>query len=182
MPDWLDAIPNLGVPGVPGVPAQKTAGYSGTPQKTAGVPGVPVTARPAPAPTADKPKQSPYAALKRWEASLAALTPNHAPEGVYGERWRSLLDDAAWLFRRHGLQLAQEGWSDLDAFGVSTRLATGEVLLDRLDGSRRLHLDGKGRGAWGWSYTSVIMQACIGYAGLQPAGAIVPVWGLAGHG
>jgi hypothetical protein len=41
MLDWLDAIPNLGVPGVPGVQPQKTATLSGTPAEVCGVPGVP---------------------------------------------------------------------------------------------------------------------------------------------
>lgn len=172
MRDWLDAIPNLGVPGVPGVEPQKTAGYTGTPRKTAGVPGVPEGVQRGPRPT-------PYATLKRWEASLSALDPERAPATVEGALWRRLLEDAAWLFRRHGLQLAQEGWPDLDVFGVSMRRPGGEVLLDRLDGSRSLMLDGKGRAAWGWSYTSVTYQAARGYAELQPPGAILPVWALA---
>lgn len=171
MLDWLDAIPNLGVPGVPGVEARKSAGYTGTPCKTAGVPGVPEGVRPANA----APATNPRATLKRWEAGLAAV-PTAPPANIDPARWRCIREDAAWLFSRHGKQLAQEGWTDADVFGVSMRRPAGEVLLDRLDGSRRLHLDGKGRAAWGWSYTSVIMQTCRGYAGFQPDGAIIPLW------
>lgn len=169
MRDWLDAIPNLGVPGVPGVPPQKTAGYTGTPQEEARVPGVPDGAQRAP-------RSTPYATLRRWEANLTTLDPERGPAVVESRRWLKLLEDAAWLFRRHGLQLAQEGWSDLDAFGVSLRRPNGEVLLDRLDGSRSLMLDGKGRAAWGWSYTSVTCQVARGFAELQPAGDIVLLW------
>jgi hypothetical protein len=120
----------------------------------------------------------PYAVLKHWEAKLAASRPTALAKSMEPGRWRQLLTDAAWIFRRHGLQLAQEGWTDLDVFGVSQRRSAGEVLLDRLDGLRRLHLDGKGRAAWGWSYTTVSMQACRGYAELQPAGEILPVGGM----
>lgn len=177
MLDWLDAIPNLGVPGVPGVEPQKTAGSTGTPRKIQGVPGVPEGVPPV----RSRALADPHATLNRWETSLSVACSADAPKSVKAERWQRLLDDAAWIFQRHGLQLAQDGWDDFDAFGVSLRRPGGEVLLDRLDGSRRLHLDGKGRAAWGWSYSSVIMQACAGYAELQPAGAILPVWGLA-HG
>jgi hypothetical protein len=117
--------------------------------------------------------------LKRWEARLASVHRTKPPASIDPVRWRGLLQDGAWLFRRHGPQLAQEGWADLDVFGVSMRRHAGEVLLDRLDGARRLHLDGKGRAAWGWAYSSVIMQACAGYADLQPGGVILPVWEIA---
>lgn len=164
MLDWLDAIPNLGVPGVPGVEPQKTVGFAGTPWKSAGVPGVPAGVTQG-----------------HWRASLDRLRLDRPPPSLDGLRWSRLVEDAWWLYENHARQLAGEGWSDLDAFGVSQRRPGGEVLLDRLDGSRRLHLDGKGRAAWSWGCSSVIMQACAGYADLQPAGAILPIWGLA-HG
>lgn len=163
MPDWLDAIPNLGVPGVTGVTAQKTAGYSGTPEMLAGVPGVP---------SADDCRK----ALRRWHTHLSKLDRVNPRSGLDPRRWHRLVEDAWWLYENHGKQLAQEGWPDPDAFGVSMREPAGEVLLDRLDGARRIRFDGKGRVVWGWSYATVRYQAARGYAGIQPAGAIHPIW------
>lgn len=116
------------------------------------------------------------ATVRRWRAGLSGLEVDQPLGSVEPRRWARLAEDAFWIFENHAEELAAEGWSDLDVFGVSLRRPAGEVLLDRLDGSRRLHLDGKGRAAWGWSYTSVIMQACRGYAGLQPDWAIIPLW------
>lgn len=194
MPDWLDAIPNFGVPGVPGVEPQKPAGYSGTPAKYEGVPGVP-------APKSENSRNPPRAGeehrarrehipdanevrrrLRAWQAALSSLQPDKVPPRFDPPRWGVLVEDARWLYTAHGRQLAEQGWSDLDVFGVSLRRPRGEVLLDRLAGSRTLRLDGKGLAFWSWAYSSVIAQTCRGYAELQTAGAIVPLWELARRG
>lgn len=167
MRDWLDAIPNLGVPGVPGVQPQKSAALTGTPEKMAGVPGVP---------SADDCRKT----LRRWHTELARLDKADPRSEIDPRRWYCLVGDAWWLYENHGKQLAEEGWPDLDAFGVSLRRPGGEVLLDRLDGSRSLIIYGKGRAGWGWSYTNVTYQAARGYAEMQPAGRIQPIWILSG--
>lgn len=194
MPDWLEAIPNFGVPGVPGVPAQKSAGCSGTPAKNDGVPGVPEPAAnkradpparalgspelPRPLPDATEVRRR----LRTWHAALSGLDRSTVPARLDPPRWGVLVEDARWLYTTRGRQLAEQGWSDLDAFGVSLRRAYGEVLLDRLAGSRALRLDTKGLAFWSWSYSSVIAQTSRGYAELQPAGVIVPLWDLARRG
>jgi hypothetical protein len=70
------------------------------------------------------------------------------PAALDPDRSQRLVEDADWLCATHGEQLAHQGWTDLDVFGVSTRRHGGEALLDRLDGSRSLRLDGKSRAAW----------------------------------
>lgn len=63
-------------------------------------------------------------------------------------RWGQLLDDAEFIFNGFAHQLAREGWSALDVFGVLPWRKGGGVLLDRLQGARNLKLDGEGRAFW----------------------------------
>jgi hypothetical protein len=118
--------------------------------------------------------------LRNWRDRLRMLDPDQPLGALNQARWRRLCEDAAWIFTRHGEKLAQEGWSELDVFGVSMRRPGGEVLLDRLDGARSLLIEAEGRAVWSWSYTSVTMQTSRGYAGRVPAGSIAPLWAVTG--
>lgn len=154
MPDWLDRIPNLGVPRVPGVPARSSAGLSGTPANLVGVlehqRGTPIT--PARTP------EGPHKVLKNivehpehpehrkiagsaddslWCHKIAALDFSHAPSGLDLERWSMLLADARWLAEVHGETAAKLGWTASDLFGLDTQPGWGG-LADRLDGARQV--------------------------------------------
>jgi hypothetical protein len=166
MLDWLDAIPNLGVPGVEGGPAQISAGYSGTPAKTAGVLGVPEQRK-----TAD-----PEVVGAEWRAGLATLAYSAPPSGMTTMRWGQLLDDAEFIFNGFGEQLVREGWSAYDVFGVLPWRERGGVLLDRLQGARNLKLDGEGRAFW--SHHGATMQTCRGAAESLIASGLMLVWEL----
>jgi hypothetical protein len=183
--DWLDDIPELGVPGVPGVPPQKSAGFSGTPAKTAGVPRcstdhakmprnppvLPVEHREH---TKHRTEAQARALLRDWHERIEGLDFNTAPAGMTLLRWRELVSDARWIYENHASQLAREGWSSHDVFGVLPWRPGGGVLLDRLQGARDLRLDGQGRAIWqSWSVTFV---TCRGAAGPMMASGLVLAW------
>jgi hypothetical protein len=166
MLDWVEAIPFDGVPGVPGVQSQKSAGYTGTPEKRPGVPGVPERRKTA----------NPDAVYHEWRAGLARLAYSQPLSGMAAMRWGQLLEDAEFIFNGFGLQLAREGWSAHDVFGVLPWREGGGVLLDRLSGARNLKLDGEGRAFW--SLSGVTMQTCRGAAESLISLGLVRVWDL----
>lgn len=185
--DWLDDIPELGVPGVPGVPPQKSEGFSGTPAKTAGVLGVPAAHLKTPG---NPPKNGTEhrahrehigeaqarTLLRDWHERIEGLDFNIAPAGMTLLRWRELVSDARWIYENHASQLAREGWSSHDSFGILPWRPGGGVLLDRLQGARDLRLDGQGRAIWqSWSVTFV---TCRGAAGPMMSSGLVLVWEL----
>jgi len=141
--DWLDALPNLGVPGVPGVPAQKCAGFSGTPDAVPGVPGVPEVVRntsehqrnTCPMPekwrktALEHPEHPEHLKLIEGEgkgalpadivAGLRRLRSMPIPRGVRASCWRDIAIDAGrlasdgWAYQALAL-----GWEALALFGV----------------------------------------------------------------
>ncbi len=164
MLDWLDLIPNLGVPGVP---ARFSAGLSGTPANVAGVPGVPEHQRGTPGTPAGTPAQNRNALnyieknrehpehrnidrsadLPGWAHQLARLDPCQPPEGFCMKRWRTLYSDATWLLRNVEVSAARDGWSDADLFGLWTDKPGWGGIADRLRGARSLVMDAD-RASW----------------------------------
>lgn len=141
--DWLDDLPNLGVPGVPGVPPQKSANFSGTPEILRGVPGVPAHPRntlehlprsqgvPAKAleikrehlehlgtPDLWKGLAELPDPVGGWGVKLSHLVPANAPPSISDVRWRELLSDADSLLRQWGEQAVALGWGEADLFSV----------------------------------------------------------------
>jgi hypothetical protein len=159
MPDWLDRIPNLGVPRVPGVPARFPAGFSGTPENLVGVPGVLEHKGGTPRTPTGTPEDL-HKVLKHieehrehpehrkvagsaddslWGRRIAPLGLNDAPSGFDLERWGTLLADARWLAEVHGETAAKLGWTASDLFGLDPQPGWGG-LADRLDGARQVNL------------------------------------------
>lgn len=160
MRDWLDAIPNLGVPGVPGVQPQKSATFHGTPADLPGVPGVPdhLTGTPrtpggtpslarktlkaqeehAEHPEHRKSRQSGAETFDLWRGGLARLAVTEPLHRLDARRWGQLLDDADWLLDGFGQQAARDGWSAADLFGVLPDHDAWGGVADRLRGSRSL--------------------------------------------
>lgn len=116
----------------------------------------------------------PTKARRQWRTGLATLTYSQPPVGVSSMRWGQLLDDAEFIFNGFGEQLAREGWTAHDVFGVLPWLPTGGVLLDRLRGARNLKLDGEGRALW--SLSGVMMQTCRGAAESLMLSGLVLLW------
>ena len=179
MLDWLDLIPNLGVPGVPGVPARFSAGLRGTPANVAGVPGVPEHQRGTPGTPAGTPaaihktlknieehpehpehrKNDGLALYSGWVRQLARLDTSRAPAGIAPSLWPMILADALWIARVHGEAAAAFGWSASDLFGIGREPGNGG-LADRLEGARWLaftagvaHWRGDDGEGWLWRRT-----------------------------
>ena len=179
MLNWLDLIPNLGVPGVSCVPARFSAGLRGTPENGAGVPGVPEHQRGTPGTHAGTPEQrhkkliyieehpehpehrknDELAGVSGWLHQLARLDPSRPLAGIDPDRWRCLLADARWLARTHGEAAAALGWTVSDLFGLDPLPGWGG-LADRLDGARRVtftdtvaHWIGEDETGWLWRRT-----------------------------
>ena len=176
MLDWLDRIPNLGVPGVPGVPSQFSAGLRGTPDIARGVPGVLEHLSGTPGTPARTPAHAPNP-LKHskehrehlehrkkgdpaaWLAALAALDTSRPPAGIAPDLWPVILADAQWIARHHGDTAAALGWTASDLFGLSEYPGEGG-LADRLNGARRIaftssvaHWRGEDCEGWLWRRT-----------------------------
>lgn len=114
------------------------------------------------------------AILDEWHARIEGLDFNTAPAGMTLPRWQGLVSDARWIYENHASQLAREGWSSHDVFGVLPWRPGGGVLLDRLQGARDLRLDGQGRAIWqSWSVTFV---SCRGAAGPMMSSGLVLLW------
>ena len=154
MLDWLDRIPNLGVPGVPGVLSQFSAGLRGTPEILSGVPGVPehlggTPGTPARTPAGpynplisnaehrEHPEHHEKADPNAWVSALAALDTSRPPAGIAADLWHVVLADALWIARFHADTAAALGWSASDLFGLADYPGEGG-LADRLEGARRL--------------------------------------------
>jgi hypothetical protein len=158
--DWLDTIPNLGVPGVTGVTALKSKPFPVTPATAPGVTGVPehlgvtpVTPPVTPGLSA-KSLKSPHEHLEHlkhrqndqdasgrlaeWRDGLQTLDPGRALHGLAPSRWRVLVDDADWLFEQFAAAAARDGWSAADLFGVLPDHDGWGGVADRLRGSRSL--------------------------------------------
>jgi hypothetical protein len=160
MLDWLDRIPDLGVPGVPGVQPQKSATFGRTPVNRAGVPGVPEYRHGTPGTPAGTPafsakplnykdehrehpehrqnahqRYTDVAALREGLQRLDSRVPLH---GVGFGRWGVLVDDADWLFEHFAKRAATDGWSAADLFGVLPGHDAWGGVADRLQGSRSL--------------------------------------------
>ena len=160
MPNWLDSIPNLRVPGVPGVLPQKTAGAHGTRAKCEGVPGV----QPEHLAISVNPQKSAMEhrehrehlisemvarkLLDEWHCYLAALDLHRVPEGFSLNRWAKLVEDCWWLYETHCSALVRDGWSALDLFGVFPMQAGWGGLADQVQGARTVAFDDTGRARW----------------------------------
>ena len=118
----------------------------------------------------------PASVLREWCAQLARLDPCQPPNGFTMARWHALCDDAWWISENFGLQLAREGWSALDIFGVLPWRPNGGVLLDRLQGARNLKLDGEGRAFW--SSFGVTFQTSRGIGEGLVSSGLVLIWEL----
>jgi hypothetical protein len=141
--DWLDDIPNAGVPGVPGVLPQESTSFAGTPEISAGVPGVPehrrntlehlVEAQGVPAkPLQNRVEHQEHlgtpdlwiglaelpAPLGGWGARLSLLNVAIVPRSILPARWSQILADADVFLRRWGKQALALGWSEVDLFAV----------------------------------------------------------------
>lgn len=114
--------------------------------------------------------------LRDWHGRLSALDPDAGPDGFDPRRWRRIVEDARWLYTAWGSQLAREGWSALDVFGVLPWREQGGGFVDRLDGSRDVRLDGRGRACWAWSYSDVIFQAYRGGGDPVVSSGLILVW------
>jgi hypothetical protein len=196
MLDWLDAIPNLGVPGVPGVLPQKTATFGGTPGVPAGVPGVPEHRAGTPGTPAGTPAQDhkllknsqehrehrehrnlgdPAPILRDWHRHLAPLDFDHAPDGFTRNRWRELCDDSWWIYENFAAQAVRDGWSAHDLFGVLPWHPGWGGLCDRLRGARNLKMETAGQKAV-WSSWGVTDWTCIGAGDSLISSGLVPIW------
>ena len=56
-------------------------------------------------------------------------------------RWQTLYDCSFWLLENHGRQLARDGWTTSDVFGVLPQKERWGGLVDRLGDCRDLTLD-----------------------------------------
>lgn len=191
MLDWLDSIPNLSVPGVPGVQPQISAGLRGTPERMGGVPGVPEhlrgnTGTPAGTPASNSKllnynrshpehRQHPNNSsqtLKDWRSSLHRVSLDRAHHGLARARWGQLIDDADWLLEHFGQQVAGDGWSALDLFGVLPGRDAWGGIADRLRSSRSLVM-ATDRAMW----RRVVNGAPESFArGLGETVRMVPLW------
>ena len=161
MRDWLEAIPNLGVPSVPGVQPQKSATFSGTPHGVAGVPGVPE--RPSGTPGTPTGTPDPYRKMLKskeehrehrehrkygdgqqnypvaiWRGALAGVNLGNPLHGLAVARWRQLLGDAQWVLDHFAQQAAVDGWTAGELFGLWLGKDGWGGIADRLRGSRSL--------------------------------------------
>ena len=187
MRDWLESIPNLGVPGVPGVPPQKSATSDGKHGVPAGVPGVPAEHLPIgtnPQKTGAEHKehvahgiseQAAKALLRDWHGHLSKLERYEPPEGFRIDPWAMLVEDCWWIYSTHCSRLVREGWSVLDLFGVFPHTPGGGGLADRLQGARNvLFTDDRAH----WTRSGVKFWTCRGACeGLEKSGLVL-VWEL----
>jgi hypothetical protein len=168
MLDWLDAIPNLGVPGVAGVPPQKSTTFGGTPGVREGVPGVPEHHAGTPGTPGETPAQAnkslkeceehrehpehcnsgdPVAILREWHGHLVGLDDCRAPAGFSIMSWQQACDDARWIYENFASRAVRDGWSAHDLFGILPWHPGWGGLCDRIKGSRNLKMEGQ-RAAW----------------------------------
>lgn len=162
MLDWLDAIPNLGVPGVAGVQPHKSAGFTGTPHKLAGVPGVPTHCRRTPGTPGGTPvsetislkiieehrehlehrkSDNPSLILREWHRHLSALDDCRTPAGFTLNSWQRACDDARWIYENFASPAVRDGWTAADLFGLWPDKPGWGGIADRLQGSRSLVMD-----------------------------------------
>lgn len=198
--DWLASLPDLRVLGVPGVPAQKSAGFAGTPQEMAGVPRVPehprehLGTRSGTPERNDKPLKNiaehrehlehPVNAgvlLKQWGRGVGLLD-RDAPLGGYAlDQWRRIVRDCDRLLADFGKGAAEMGWSTIDLFGFPPGGA-GSVhnlggLVWRLDGSRVIALDDRSV-TYRWPFSDTTSRFSRGYLESCLDIPFVPVWEL----
>ena len=168
MLNWLDAIPNLGVPNVPGVQSQKTVvpfvptgvpiNVSRCSKTQVGTPGTPeLTLRNTCKPMKLLEEHGEHwehcktddATIKAgdWLNELAHLDPCRPAKGFASRRWQDLYDDAVWIVENHGTFAARHGWSVADLFGLWPDKPYWGGIADRLRGSRSLVMDGD-RASW----------------------------------
>jgi hypothetical protein len=91
---------------------------------------------------------SPIEGVKVCRAGLGALKLTEPLHGLSAQRWRQLLDDAAWLLEYFGSAAFCDGWTVGELFGLwwwddagTVRLKPGwGGIADRLEGSRSLKL------------------------------------------
>jgi hypothetical protein len=81
------------------------------------------------------------ATVSGWARELSRLDPCQPPNGFSMGRWQTLYDDALWLLDGFGEQVAREGWSDADLFGLWPGKPSLGGIADRLGGSRSLAMD-----------------------------------------
>lgn len=195
MSDWLNSIPNLGVPGVPGVLPQKTATFDSTPGVPEGVPGVPERRAGTPdnrrkclikhgepgASTEHRYSGNPAATLRDWHRYLAALDFNTAPAGFALNWWRQTCDDAHWIYEHFASRAVRVGWSAHDLFGILPWHPGWGGLCDRIRGARNLKMEVDGRKA-AWSNWGVTDWTCAGAGDQLITSRLVLIWEMENTG
>ncbi len=151
MASWLDAIPNLGVPGVPGVQPQKTATFSehltGTPGTPSGTPALNSNILKLLEEHREHLEHRKNDGLQDWLRSFTRLDPCQPHEGFTMSRWQQLYDDAEWILETHGSHAYQNGWTAADLFGLWPDKPHWGGIADRMCGARSLAMDAD-RASW----------------------------------
>lgn len=196
MLDWLDAIPNWGVPGVPGVQSQKSATLRGAPGVLRGVPGVPERSAGTPGTPTGTPAQAnktlkyreehrehpehrnsgdPVAILREWHGRLVGIDDCRAPAGFSIIWWQQACDDARWIYENFASCAVRDGWSAHDLFGVLPWRPGWGGLCDRVRGARNLKMAGQKAL---WSSWGVRDWTCAGTGDQLITSGLVLVWEL----
>lgn len=192
MSDWLDAIPNLGVPRVPSVPPQETAGFAGTPAGRVSVQGVPEchsadmrtrgTSSGTPAPEERPLKwreehrehrehwddQRMSDNESEWRVAFDCLDSAAPLYGLDSRRWQQLLGDAQWVLDSFASNALRDGWTVGELFGLWPGKDRWGGIADRLQGSRSLKMTAD-RAHWRRQFTGASDQFVRGtYPELHP--------------
>jgi hypothetical protein len=60
----------------------------------------------------------PVRLTRLWKAGLESIDPRQPMHGLSQQRWRTLCDDAVFLFGGFGQQAARDCWATADLFGL----------------------------------------------------------------
>jgi hypothetical protein len=131
---------------------------SRSPEDRTIVPFVPIVPQP--------PSLNPTAVLRKWHEQLSPVDPCRAPPGWSGENWRTLIEDAHWLYESFASHAVRDGWTAADLFGLWPSKPHWGGVADRLQGSRSLVMM---RDRARWSRWGQAERFCRGaYPGLRP--------------
>lgn len=78
--------------------------------------------------------------LREWRATLSGLDMDKPRAGIDPQRWRQLVDCAAWVVWNYGEAAARGGWMTADLFGLWPDKPGWGGLIDRMQDARNLKL------------------------------------------
>jgi hypothetical protein len=82
-----------------------------------------------------------------WAKALAQVDPYQPHGGIAPDRWKRLHEQSLWWLDSFGEQASRDGWGTGDVFGLRVGYERRGGLIDQLESSRALVMEGK-RANW----------------------------------